>query len=523
MLKSIYVVCPASDFPTYFGADVLAGNGFRPAAYMGDLAIVTVASMARAAGLEVRLCDENISPVDLDCDADCIGLTGKVNQRSRMFALAREFRRRGKPVLIGGPYASLSPEEVRPHCDILVRGEIEEIAPQIFGDLRNDTWKDEYVADRPNSIDGLLPSWRMYPNGQAMQATVQTSRGCPFECDFCDVIQYLGRKQRHKSIGAVLAELDLIYDVGYRSVFLSDDNFTVHRSRCKELLEALKTWNDARPDKVAFYTQSSIDAARDEELLRMCAEAGLGWVFIGIETPNEESLRESKKRQNLRINLAEQIDRYLEHGIVVTAGMIVGFDGDTSAIFQRQLDFAEAANVPIFGLGALVAPAATPLHDRMVREGRIVGQSSEEVIGLPWDTNIAPLRMSREELLHGLKWLCNRLYDPEVFTDRVLRFIHALRAPTVNRGLTRRPVDMDIRGLLAKFPSSGPAEQRLWSTISAALAKKPAASRAVGGVLFAYMQVRYMYDRGQLWEPMVAASGPVLQAPRTARSLPLLT
>src|ERR1041384_4790412 len=217
-----------------------------------------------------------------------------------MKAIAAEFRRRGKTALIGGPYASVSPDVVRPHCDILVRGEIEDIAAKMFGDLASGDYADEYVGTRPDMRASPIPRWDLYPNDRAGMGTVQTSRGCPFECEFCDVIQYLGRKQRHKSPARVLAELDALYDHGYRAVFLAYDNFTVYRARAKELLLALKEWNDAGKG-MAFTTQVSIDCARDTEMLELCADAGLVNVFIGIETPNESSLRETKKRQNVGI------------------------------------------------------------------------------------------------------------------------------------------------------------------------------------------------------------------------------
>src|SRR5262249_45882554 len=149
-------------------------------------------------------------------------------------------RRRGVKVIIGGPYASLSPDVLRPHCDILVIGEMEEIAEELFADLRNGYAKEEYVGARPDLGRSPLPRWDLYPNDRAIMGTVQTSRGCPFDCDFCDVIQYLGQKQRHKSTAQVLGELDVVYRFGYRQIFLADDNFTIHRSRTKELLVALR-------------------------------------------------------------------------------------------------------------------------------------------------------------------------------------------------------------------------------------------------------------------------------------------
>jgi radical SAM superfamily enzyme YgiQ (UPF0313 family) len=166
---------------------------------------------------------------------------------------------------------------------------------------------------------------------------------------------------RGQTVDLVLRELDALYSFGYRTVFLADDNFTVYRARAKELLAAIQEWNARQTDgRVRFTTQISIDAAGDTEMLEMCADAGLTHVFIGIETPNEVSLREAKKRQNLKRNLLDEIQRIVNYGISVDCGMIVGFDNDEGDIFRRQYEFAMATAVPIFSLGALVAPAATP-------------------------------------------------------------------------------------------------------------------------------------------------------------------
>lgn len=507
MAKAIYLINPACDFPTYFGAEVYAANGFRPVTLMADLAVVTLAAMAPS-DFEVRLCDENISPVDFDCAPDWVGITGKITQWGHMRNIAREFRRRGKIVVIGGPYASLCPAVVRPYCDILVRGEVEDIAEELFSDLRGGGWKTEYVGSRPDLSHSPRPRWDLYPNERALSGTVQTSRGCPFECEFCDVIQYLGRKQRHKPVEQVLGELDALYRIGHRFVFLADDNFTAYRGRAKELLAALRDWNSRRDrGEIGFATQVSIDAAKDEELLELCAEAGLTHVFIGIETPNEDSLRETKKHQNLRINLADQVQRFLDHGIAVTAGMIVGFDSDGPDIFDRQYEFAMSTPIPIFSLGALVAPAATPLHERMAGEGRLVSGGSE-VAAAPWNTNIVPRQMTGEQLLEGIQGLCNKLYQPSAFGERVLRFMAALggrggpRRAKAKRdpGGDLRTVDHDSLALLSKLERFGPQEREMWSRITRELYKKPELLGFVMGSLLQYMQIRYMYEQGRFWE-----------------------
>lgn len=512
MEQTVYLVNPRADYPSYFGAEVLGRYGYRHrAALVADLAVSTIAAMIPR-DFRVEIVDENISDINFDIDAEIVAITGKVSQWGRMRTIAGEFRKRSKLVIIGGPYASLSPEVVRPYCDILVRGEAEEIVETLFSDVRRGCWKDEYVGGKPPLSDSPIPRWRCYPNDRALSASVQTSRGCPFECEFCDVIQYLGRKQRHKHISQVIDELDEVYRFGYRAVFLCDDNFTVYRARAKELLAALGFWNRQRKEgKVEFATQLSIDAARDDELLQLCAEAGLTKCFIGIETPNEESLRETKKRQNLRVDLVDQIQRFLDHGILVIGGMIVGFDHDTPTIFDQQYEFAMSSGIPIFTVGALVAPPTTPLHERLAKEGRVIVGGSETGAG-SWDTNIVPKTMTREELLGGVRCLCDRLYEPAAFGERVLQFVSKMgkrRDPKNGEQewppQGTRQVEMEAFRLIADIPRLGPAEAKMWARISQALRRKREATAPVFSALLQYRQIRYMFENGQLWDPHPAA------------------
>jgi radical SAM superfamily enzyme YgiQ (UPF0313 family) len=520
MSTSIYFINPSTDLPTYYGGEVFAAADLAPACMVADLATATLAAMVPA-DVPVALCDESISPVDLDTPAEFIGITGKVTQARRMIQLARAFRARGKTVLMGGPFASLSPEVLRPHCDILVRGEMEAIAGDLFADLKQGTWKEEYDGGRPDITSSPVPRWDLYPNDRALDGALQTSRGCPFECEFCDVIQYLGRRQRFKTPGQILAELDELYRHGYRRVFLCDDNFTVARRRAKEVLSLLGDWNRRHADSgwCAFHTQASIEGAEDEELIRLCADAGLTTIFVGIETPNEDSLRETKKHQNLRRGLADSIDRFVVNGISVRGGMMVGFDSDGPDIFERMLDFAMSVPIPIFNLGALVAPAATPLFDRMRREGRLL-PGGIEVPATPLDTNIIPKQMTREELLQGVRWLGYQLYRPKAFVHRLRHFVRkfgAERPPmraSSGRFQVPRPIDRDTMQLIKNLRRLGPEEDAMCKEIFGLLSGDPATNTAVMETMWGYVQVRHLYAQGHFWDPATpppaASSAPVL-------------
>ncbi|MGA2213470.1 MAG: radical SAM protein [Bryobacteraceae bacterium] len=511
MQPSLYLINPRSDAPFYFGTEVHAAWGFGPTLLLADAAVATVAALAPP-DFAVTLCDEGISPVDFDTTADFVGITGKISQERRMIELAREFRRRGKIVIFGGPYASLSPGRLRGECDILVQGELENIADELFSDLRSGAWQREYIGDKPDLRESPIPRWDLYPNHRALSGTLQTSRGCPFECEFCDVIQYLGRKQRHKSPAQVLAELDELYRIGYRIVFLADDNLTVYRARAKELLRAIRDWNDARTEgRVSFSTQVSIDCARDNEMLKLCSEAGLATIYIGIETPNADSLKETKKRQNIGVDMAETLARFSANGIMVSGGMMLGFDSDTRGIFEQQYEFGMSLPVPMFMVTPLSAPMATPLYSRLLAENRLLEHRKESAPVLPWATNIIPKQMTYDELVLGVRWLCNRLYRPAAFEHRVARFIDQYQAPEPRgnpRGQNNAPqrkVDAERVELARHVTRLGPAEAAMAARLQKRLMRKPAALPLVLLAMGYYMQMRHMYQTSGLWDPALGA------------------
>jgi radical SAM superfamily enzyme YgiQ (UPF0313 family) len=333
-----------------------------------------------------------------------------------------------------------------------------------------------------------------------MMAAVQTSRGCPFQCEFCDVIVLLGRKQRHKPIPLIHRELDCVYKHGYRQVFLADDNLTVYRTHAKELAVAIREWNERQSaGKLKFRTQVSIDSARDDELLELWSRAGLTHSLVGIETPNKDSLLETKKKQNVGVDFVAQIERMLAHGIGVLAGMVVGFDADGLDIFERHYEFAMACPVPIVPLNTLIALPGTPLFERLKKQGRLqLDLGTEYILGR---TNFVLAQMSSEELAIGFKWLVNKLYEPKAFEHRLLHFIDKLEpVPGVDTSASNLQPRVDAF-VLAGIRELGSSEAAMIDKVCGRIENNPRVKHVTMEWLRLYQQFRFMYKHGGIWDP----------------------
>lgn len=410
----VYLIAPAPDFGSQNLSDDSEVGIRDPYAINAAAGIATVAAYFKA-DVDLRLCDEIIEDVDFSDPATVIAISANVSQAPGAARIAKRFRDLGRTIVIGGPHVSLAPEMFETVADCLVVGEFEPVAAEFMADLTAGTLKPRYNGSKADLASALPPRWDLYPNERALAGVVQTSRGCPFDCNFCDVIQYLGRVQRHKPPELVLPEVQALYDLGYRQINLSDDNFTVYRQRSHQLLEVLARWNGTEGrEPVDFITQMSIDVARDPNLLSACNQAGLRTAFVGIETSNPDALKESRKRQNLRIDMIEQCEKIVSEGVSVQAGLMVGFDSDDLGCFERQLDFVMALPVVNFRLSVLMAPVATPLFDELKAAGRIVVEPSlAPVPGAIGLTNIQPLQMTRQELADGAHWLRSELLAPK--------------------------------------------------------------------------------------------------------------
>jgi len=423
----VYLIAPLPDF----GSEALVAdkvlNIDERYALLASAGITTVAALLDG-DFNIRLCDEMIEDVDFDDPSGVVAISMNVSQAARGIEIARRFRAMGRRVIMGGPHVSLAPGEFDGEADSLIIGEFETVASEVSRDLLAGALKPRYLCGQADLGRSPVPRWDLYRNDRAISGVIQTSRGCPFECSFCDVIQYLGRVQRHKPIENVLAEAQVLYDLGYRSINLSDDNFTVHRKKSRVLLEGLAGWNgrDGR-QPVQFATQASIDLSRDAELIELCNRAGLRDIFVGIETSNEAALKEVKKRQNLRRDLVAEISRIVAGGLTVTGGMMVGFDHDDLGCFERQFEFGMALPVVNLRVSVLVAPIATPLYEKMAAEGRLFRDNTNFPGGDLW-TNIEPRQMTRRQLAEGAIWLVEALHEPD---NAIRRFEHlsAILAP----------------------------------------------------------------------------------------------
>jgi radical SAM superfamily enzyme YgiQ (UPF0313 family) len=482
-----------------------------------NLSLPTVAGLTPREH-EVVLCDENVEPIDFDTDADIIGLTGYVIHRQRILELAAEFRRRGKFVVAGGPMASLCPEELRGKVDVLFVDEAEYTWPQFLRDYAEGNWKAEYrQAEKPSLHDSPLPRFDLLKIDRYRTMTIQFARGCPYNCEFCDIIVMYGRNPRAKSVAQVMAEVREIHRLGVPNIFVVDDNFIGRKAQAKELLRAVAAWQKENRFAIEFMTEVSLNVAQDDELLALMRQANFTTIFIGIESPRAASLRETHKTQNLREDLLDSVHRIQRAGIAVMAGMIVGFDHDDVAVFEEHFRFIQDARIPISMTGMLNAVPKTPLHQRLKDAGRLVAQSVGDQFVF---TNIVPQRMSRSELYEGYQKLLERLYSYRNYRRRVMQLLlHKGKQIESRIGASREDLRILRRVLWSCILKASP--RRAWMTVSLmleTLLRRPRALReAITLALMHKHLYEYMRDTCRRLEELARE----LQLPDAAQSEPI--
>src|SRR2546422_5837784 len=327
---------------------------------------------------ERRLVDMNVRSLkESDIEwADIVFATAMLVQKDSLRDAVKRCKARGKRVVLGGPYVTTTIEDL-PEADHIFIGEAETTLPQFIKDLeRGEAQRTYKAAERPPLSVTPVADFQLADLKRYSAMSVQYSRGCPFNCEFCDIIEIYGRVPRTKSNQQILAELDALMRLGWRgTVFIVDDNFIGNKKNVRRLLPELAEWQERNGHPFSLLTEASVNLADDDALLSDMRRAGFRRVFLGIETPVEESLKEAQKSQN-RGNLLESVKRIQSYGMEVMAGFIVGFDNDPEDIFERQIDFIRKSAIPLAMVGLLNALPDTQLWKRLEREGRLLGEAS---------------------------------------------------------------------------------------------------------------------------------------------------
>ena len=387
------------------------------------LGLLTVASMLPKEW-EKRLIDMNVTSLtDKDIRwADYVLISGMAVQKESAKKVIEQCKKNDTKIIAGGPLFTADPDNFS-GVDHLVLNEAENTLPQLLSDLERGEARHKYTSDEYPSLNKTpIPLWGLLKKKKYVSMNIQYSRGCPFNCDFCDITTLYGHKSRTKSKVQVISELEALYQTGWRgNVFFVDDNFIGNKIKLKtEVLPAIIKWMKKRRYPFNFSTEASIDLSDDELLMRKMAEAGFDGVFVGIETPNEESLAECNKQQNRNRNMVECIKKIHSYGLEVHGGFIVGFDSDTPSIFERQIEFIQQSRIVTAMIGLLNAPKGSKLHKRVTNEGRLVQNISGD--NTDFSTNIMP-KMGMEKLMNGYRNIIKGVYSPIPYYKRAKEYI----------------------------------------------------------------------------------------------------
>src|SRR6266567_6079929 len=368
---------------------------------------------------ERKLIDLNVQALkssDIEW-ADMVFATAMLVQKESLRDVVRRAKTLGKRVVLGGPYVTTTIEDL-PEADHIFLGEAETTLPQFIEDLQRGEAKRSYqAADRPPLSLTPIADFGLANLKRYSAMSVQYSRGCPFSCEFCDIIEIYGRVPRTKSNQQMLAEFDALYDLNWRgTVFIVDDNFIGNKKNVRLLLPDIAKWQKEHGFPFSLITESSLNLADDEALLANMRDAGFRRVFIGIETPVEESLHEAQKSQN-RGDLLSSVKKIQSHGMEVMAGFIVGFDNDPLDIFERQIDFIRQSAIPLAMVGLLNALPDTQLWKRLEREGRLLGEASGNNTTCTFNFKT---RMDPALLIQGYQTIMRTIYSPREYYERAL-------------------------------------------------------------------------------------------------------
>lgn len=393
------------------------------------LGLLTVASLLPEKWNK-KLIDANVTELKDEhiLWADMVFIGAMIVQKDSAISIIERCKEHGKKVVAGGPIFTTWHENFK-DVDYFVLDEAEITLPMFLEDLEKGKPNHIYRSEkRPDITNTPIPLWSLINIKDYATLSVQYSRGCPFNCEFCDIIIMNGRIPRTKNPEQMISEIQSVYDIGFRGpLFIVDDNFIGNKENVKKMLPMLVEWQKSHRYPFTFTTEASINLAEDEGLMQMMNAANFNKVFVGIETPNENSLRECGKIQNTQIDLCEAVKTIHQHGIQVMGGFIIGFDNDTESIFETQIKFIQQIGVVTAMVGLLNAMPQTRLWKRLREEGRLLGETSGE--NTDGSLNFIP-KMNKDKLIEGYKKIIASIYSPEEYYKRINTFIKHYK-PTV--------------------------------------------------------------------------------------------
>ncbi len=499
------------------------------------LGLVTVAALLPESW-EVRLVDRNVTELREDDLrwATVVLVGGMLPQRPDALAIIELAHAAGKPVVMGGPDVTESPEAYA-HADYRVRGEAEEIISRLVADIEGGVERGTYEAERfPDLSLSPVPRFDLLDLGAYLHVGVQFSRGCPFDCEFCSVIELNGRKPRVKGVEQIVAELEVLRGLGYRGhVDFVDDNLVGNRKALKPLLRTLSRWLDERGHPFEFTTEASLNLADDDELLALMKQANFFAVFVGIESPDPAALVQSHKLQNTRRDIAASVRKIHGAGMFVNAGFIIGFDAERKSVAEDMIACIEATSIPICMVGLLYALPGTQLARRLLAEGRLLpdshtvddGDADQCTSGLNFTTS-----RPREDMLSDYQTVLRRIYDPKAFFGRVRRACRELDVSGHLVKVTLPYMLRDLRGFRSIVARMGfrdrETRRELWTALLDCALHNPRALRICVSFAALYLHVgpfsRWLVERletasGPLDEETIPAAvplPPVAHAPR---------
>jgi len=459
------------EFPETFWSFKHALSFIRKKAAHPPLGLVTFAAMLPD-DWNIRLVDTNIEKLTDESirHSDYIYLSAMSVQQQSARQIIDQCHSLGTPVVAGGPLFTSEPERYK-DVEHLVLNEAEQTLSGFLRDMKISCPAHIYSSDQHPEMDiSPVPRWDLLQINKYASMSIQFSRGCPYNCEFCNVTALFGHRPRTKQASQIVAELDGLYELGWRgNVFFVDDNLIGNRKALKnELLPALIDWRQDKP-RIRFYTEASINLADDPNLMEQMVNAGFNSVFIGIETPDELGLAECNKKQNNNRDLVADVKKIQRAGIQVQGGFIVGFDSDTPSIFRRQVDFIQQSGIVTAMIGLLQAPPGTKLYQRMKESNRLLGRMTGD--NADGTTNIIP-KMGLDTLRKGYEEILKQIYTPKQYYKRVRIFLKEYQPL---KGKTRLQMQ-DLRAFflsIIKLGIIGRERLQYWYLVTWTIFRKP--------------------------------------------------